>query len=420
MDSVDKLTAYPDLSDRLLRFDAPPCDIPAARAQDWLVALINATLGKTKKIEELFDQAAARRLLGADKTRKGLLGTIPMIGSHNLKFPNANVQLCALAEQVDGVSTAPLLHSRTIRRERYWSGAGNAANASYIRLLAQEALFDGQPSCLMLALAKQEGVLWEAARNLGWDDDEICRLCHGQLYQPLDRPVDRLAKQVLWPRQSGDYVAITPVLPFGLTRELHERLRLLRGDTWRIHTVSTRVGGTQPINAGPFNAERGGRYQHIRALPPRLGVRPEQSLAALSNNASLFRLCRRALLDVGRLQKPTGLGVIPESRHRSAHANAARELIEQVAAPLDELMLALAGLDDALQLAAVQHLPEAERRWLLAEPLSREQREWLAEQLCTVVLAIPKRAGRDKAILADADVAALTEACREYFGGARE
>ena len=267
------------LPDLLTRYDSPLLQIASGELRSYLIALINALFLKASKAEALFDEATVTQVLQDEKRQQALLGVAESaLGTHNLKYPNANVNQGAVFEQLPRAEASmpqPWVSSHSVVLTRTLGGAGNAAWAAEIRFLGAEFLLDGARVRMADVLAQQSGAVWEALHGLGLrqgDADKLAAVLAQRLHQPERGFLDRLSKQVFFPLCDAQDVVITPVQHFGLAREFHSRFfqRVSKDNPQqeRFQTRALKVGGANPINAGPYNAEIGGLYRHLLALPP--------------------------------------------------------------------------------------------------------------------------------------------------------
>lgn len=268
-----------NLPDLLTRYDAPLLRVASGELGLYLTALINALFLKANKSEALFDEATAKQVLQDEKRQQSLLGVAESaLGTHNLKYPNANVNQGAVFEQLPRAASPvaqPWVSSHSVALTRTLGGAGNAAWAAEIRFLGAEFLLEGERVRMAEVLAQRTGAVWKALHRLGLrqsDADKLGAVLAQRLGQPESGGVDRLSKQVFFPLRDADDVVITPVQHFGLAREFHSRFfqRVSKDNPQqeRFQTRALKVGGANPINAGPYNAEIGGLYRHLLAEVP--------------------------------------------------------------------------------------------------------------------------------------------------------
>ena len=268
-----------NLPDLLTRYDAPLLRVASGELGLYLTALINALFLKANKSEALFDEATAKQVLQDEKRQQSLLGVAESaLGTHNLKYPNANVNQGAVFEQLPRAASPvaqPWVSSHSVALTRTLGGAGNAAWAAEIRFLGAEFLLEGERVRMAEVLAQRTGAVWKALHCLGLrqsDADKLGAVLAQRLGQPESGGVDRLSKQVFFPLRDADDVVITPVQHFGLAREFHSRFfqRVSKDNSQqeRFQTRALKVGGANPINAGPYNAEIGGLYRHLLAEVP--------------------------------------------------------------------------------------------------------------------------------------------------------
>ncbi|OQX11168.1 MAG: hypothetical protein BWK73_18360 [Thiothrix lacustris] len=275
-----------NLPDLLTRYDSPLLQVASGELRQYLTALLNALFWKATKPEALFDESTAKQALQDEKRLQSLLGVAESaLGTHNLKYPNANVNQGAVFEQnlarEIGQNLQPWVSSRSVALTRTVGGAGNAAWAAEIRLLGTEFLLDGQRVRMADALAQREGTVWDTLLVLGLREGDAEKL-GGVLRQRLQQSdkgyLDRLSKQVFFPLRDGEDIVITPVQHFGLAREFHtrffQRVKKENPQQERFQTRALKVGGANPINAGPYNAEIAGLYRHLLAEVPPANRRP--------------------------------------------------------------------------------------------------------------------------------------------------
>ena len=175
----------------------------------------------------------------------------------------------------------------------------------------------------------------------------------GQLDQPIN---DELNKQMLWPadpRQTSDYICITPLYPSVLAHEVYQRITELRysdankqarDDRFKKTTghtnyvsladlASIQMGGTKPQNIGQLNSQQGGRNLLLPSIPPNFSSRGFKVSPGANSvfERNFVYLCREPL---ERLYE-----VIKSSRHtideRDSRKDAAFDLIEEILVYLD-------------------------------------------------------------------------------------
>lgn len=414
-----------ELPEQLTRFDSLPIPVDDFELHTCLVALINATVNKCKKNDEaLHDQSTAQAFLSDEKKLTTLRNTLAMVGTHNLKCPNANVQICTVMETElrHAPTDSPYIHSASIDCGRLTSGAGNAAYAGYFRLLAQEFSLNGKITSVFKALAHKETAVTGVLQRLGLSKDWLAELeqtaasCWAM--PDASRAPDRLLKQVIWPVGAGQDIVITPAPSFSLTRELHQRLKTRREDEelaqW-ITTKVTKVGGTQPINVGPFNAELGGLYRHLYADIPSVPTRKDRQRTRLQKHSkTLFTLAKQSPLDVTALLSP-GVANMPARSKRQWHNRVAASIIAQLMAPVSALhrQARTMTVDEKKELFG--HLPEHERAWLdgIAD---RDQVELLKESALKALRSAQFKRGQEQnPLLDDSDNKALTAALLNWL-----
>ncbi|WP_257266527.1 type I-F CRISPR-associated protein Csy1 [Endozoicomonas sp. ONNA2] len=417
-----------DLPEILTRFDRfPPPLIPPSGLFSFLIALINASMHKCKKNDTaLHDAETARAFLCNEKKLIILRNTIPMVGTHNLKCPNANVQSCTIVEpELEHLpDNSPYVHSASINCERLTSGSGNAAYAGYFRFLAQEFMFKEQVTSVFRALANRQDEITSSLLQLGlarcWLEslEDAATACWSM--PDASQAPDRFLKQVIWPMQHGnDDFVVVPVMAFGLTRELHQRLNQRRQDEQRPQLISirvTKVGGTQPINVGPYNAELGGWYQHLYAnIPPIPTQKAKEYIRLSKHSKSLFELARRReSLDISTLLHP-GVEGMPARIKRQRHANAAAMIIARLMAPVIKLRWQFTGMSDNEKTTLTGHLPDYQQAWL-AGTADRQQMELFREAALNLLKTTPFRDGKhDKPLLDNSDNQALTVALTQWL-----
>ncbi len=416
-----------ELPEQLTRFDTPPIPVADAELPTFLIALINATVNKCKKNDEaLHAGSTAQAFLGDEKKLTTLQNTITMVGTHNLKCPNANVQICTVMEAELGhaPTESPFIHSASIDCGRLTSGAGNAAYAGYFRFLAQEFSLNSQITSVFKALAHKETAVTDVLQKLGLSKNWLAELeqtaasCWAM--PDATRAPDRLLKQVIWPVGVGQDIVITPVASFSFTRELHQRLKSRREDEqlaqW-INTKITKVGGTQPINVGPFNAELGGLYRHLYADIPSAPSQQEKKRVRLQKHSkTLFALARQNPLDVTELLNP-GIAGMPARAKRQRHSRVAASIIAQLMAPLSALRQQTMTMTADEKKELFGHLPEHELAWLDGTA-DREQFELIKENALIALRSAQFKKGQEQnPLLDDSDNKALTLALLNWLEG---
>lgn len=417
-----------ELPEQLTRFDTPPIPVADAELPIFLIAQINTTVNKCKKNDDaLHSQSTAQAFLSDEKKLTTLRNTLAMVGTHNLKCPNANVQICTVMETELGhaPTNSPYIHSASIYCERLTSGAGNAAYAGYFRLLAQEFSLNGTITSVFKALAHKQTVITDVLQRLGLSREWLAELEQAAAscwaMPDASRAPDRLLKQVIWPVGDEQDIVITPVPSFGFTRELHQRLKSRREDeqlTQWITTKMTKVGGTQPINVGPFNAELGGLYRHLYADIPTVPTRKEKKRIRLQKHSkTLFTLVRQNPLDVTELLNP-GVPGMPARAKRMRHNRAAALIIAQLMAPISTLHRQAITMTADEKKELFGHLPEHERAWLEGTA-DRDQVELIKENALKALRSAQfKREQEQNPLLDDSDNKALTLALWNWLEGA--
>lgn len=308
----DNPKALPDI---LTRFDSPILTIDTNSLPTYLTTLINVLFNKSKKPEELQGKATAKEALQLPRRSKSLCGVAEnALGTHNLKYPNANVSQGGVFYQGEysSLKNDPYLSSDTTRLTRTIGGAGNAAWAAEIRFLSTEFMMGGARIRIADELARREGDVWQNLLALGLPEDtadDLASTLQQRLNEADKGSIDRLSKQVFFPVRGGEDIVITPVQSFGLTREFHTRMkqrshREAENPEWLVHR-SLKVGGANPINAGTYNAELGGLYRHLLAAAPAVkisnreayGQRLNQLLARIEKRGTVFPRAKQLDLD---------------------------------------------------------------------------------------------------------------------------
>ena len=411
----------------LIRFDrAPPFEIVSRDLGRFLVALVNGSVNKCKKNDDaLHDQRTVREFFSDEKKIKTLRSTLSMVGTHNLKCPNANVSTCVVVDPAlqHAADPQPYVHSASIECQRLISGSGNAGYAGYFRLLGQEFVLNGTPTSIIQSLAKGEGLVCQQLIELGLCETDLQNLhetasSHWCEPSGVTAP-DRFLKQVIWPGGEGEDIVITPVMPFGSTQELHKRLNQRRLDEQLpqlINTRVTKVGGTQPINVGPFNAELGGLYRHLYADIPKSVTREKKSGIRLKKySKSLFELVSGKSLDASVLLRPGTQGM-PDRAKRERHQQAAKVLVSRFMKPIDSWLRQWPMLDAAEKEQWAGHLPKAEQAWLNGDA-DREERDVIRQQAQRALDTAKFRDGESNTppLLDDSDNRALKKALEQWL-----
>ena len=416
-----------ELPEQLTRFDTSPISLDDTELPIFLIAHINASLNKCKKNDEaLHSQSTAQAFLSDEKKLTTLRNTLAMVGTHNLKCPNANVQICTVMEsELEHAPTkGPYIHSASIHCDRLTSGSGNAAYAGSFRFLAQEFSLNGKVTSVFKALAHKDTAVTDVLQELGLSKEwlEALEQTAASCWSMPDasKAPDRLLKQVIWPMAEEPDIVITPVSSFSLTRELHQRLKSRREDEelpqW-ITTKMTKVGGTQPINVGPFNAELGGLYRHLYADIPSVPTRKEKKRIRLQKHSkTLFALVGQRPLDVAELLNP-GLPGMPARTKRQRHNRVAAAIIAQLMAPLSALLHQNMTMTADEKKELFGHLPDHEQAWLDGSA-DRDQVELLKESALSALRnAQFKRGQEQNPLLDDSDNKALTHALWSWLEG---
>lgn len=432
-----------ELADLVSRFDkSPPLIISEDQLSQFIVVLINATVNKCKtNNERLHDHELAKEFLNNEKSLSTLLNAIELIGTHNLKCPNANISQGA-AVDVDlthhAVATMPYVHSASTNKARFVSGAGNASYAGYIRLLAQEFSMDGTIMSLVQCFAQGIDPVISSLKTLGlaehWCKNLHLKAQHYWYQSEGTPPVDRFAKQIFWPIRHNDGfqdILITPVVPFGFTRELHHRLNERRFNTKKddekakdaeekknqfFTVLDVKVGGANPINTGPFSAEIGGNYKHFIANMPMPASSEQQSKLWFQLKRckdSIFELSRQKPLDASALMHP-GPKDMPDRHRRSYHRQSAINLVSQLFLRILKVKEALFQLPVDEQIKKLSHLPEDEQAWLL-ETEAKSNLLSVKEKADQIIQKARYINGKESALLGDSDRKAMNNALNEWW-----
>ncbi|MCX4030214.1 hypothetical protein H0A36_17725 [Endozoicomonas sp. SM1973] len=432
-----------ELADLVSRFDkSPPPNITKIELTQFIVVLINATIYKCKKNNErLHDRELAKEFLCNEKSLDTLLSTIELVGTHNLKCPNASVSQGAAVDldlEHKAVATIPYVHSISTHTARLVSGAGNASNAGYIRLLAQEFCVDGALLSLVQCFAQGVEPVVSILKTLGLEEHWCEKLqLKAQQYwsQSKDsRPVDRFAKQVFWPIRDGDGfqdILITPVVPFGFTRELHHRLNERRFSNKKedgkavekeqkknqyFTVLDVKIGGSNPINTGPFSSEIGGKYKHFIAnmpMPVSSGQQSKLWFQLTCCKDSIFELSRRKPLDASALMNP-GSKDMPDRHRRAYHRQSAINLVSQLFHRILKVKEALHQLPVDEHIQKLSHLPDDEQAWLL-ETLAKNKLLSVKEKADQVMQEARYINGKEAAVLGDSDRKIMNHALNEWW-----
>jgi len=356
--------------DRLVRYDAPLLAIKTTELHTYLLQLINALFNKAKTEEALNSSENAQQALQLPKRLNTLAAVASdVLGTHNLKYPNAGVKQGGIFQQDQAHYDYPFVSSKTTQLTRTLGGAGNAAAAAEIRFLSTEFLLEQQRTGISAVLQAQTGAVWEHLLQLGLPEADAISLgkqLTQRTTQAETKPVDRLLKQVFFPRDHNEQhdIIITPILHFGLAREFHSRLKQRRNDSEWISTHNIKVGGANPINAGPHNAEIGGVYHHLAVTIPRQQHNPiQQLLANLEKHATIFPNAQTLMFDT-RIFKSSAIYQASNKESREEYQTDLFSIVQQ-------LLQAPLSLADWLQknthhTVSLHDLSELEQRFLQA------------------------------------------------------
>lgn len=349
-----------------------------------VIAVITAFL--KDRLEENYSHQSAREWISKRAREAWQIKEV----THVLKYthPDAKCDVRAFAQHLrspgnlKAVDTLVGTHSIDIKPNL--DAAGNAAALPVYGLLRQRV---GTESILDLA-GRNDEALKNAFDHFGNDSEFWIQAFASCAHLQEKKASHKLAKQVYWPLDGGEYHLLAPLFPTSL---VHGLWQTVREDRFSEEAKAARAarkagvahphgfreypdlaiqsfGGTKPQNISQLNSERYGENYLLRSLPPNWqspAIRPPATVNSVFDRIFSRRKRVRELLDILRAFLES---VVKENNVRIRNKRA-----ELTAYLCDEALLYAAELREAVetgQLAAgwtqdaACKLNRAEQCWL--------------------------------------------------------
>ena len=332
-------------------------------------ALAAEELELAEKRREIEQKHEVRAWLTDAASRAGQISLV----THALKFTHSDAKGSSIFS-AETAADAKTLSTATLAQPAI-DAVGNAAALDVARLLQTE--HDGDS--LVAALQRGDHSALEA---LAENPEQLTQWLAGfqQVFTDRQPSSHKLAKQIYFPTENGEYHLLSPLYSSSLAQALHQRINAVRfGDEakdirkarkdnlWHDqldisypNLAVQNMGGTKPQNISSLNSSRSGRSYLLSCAPPQwnsIEKPPQQHECIFRSNgevdyhtSDIVKSMRRFLLSVKKVQNN-------------------RDIRQQRLHYLDQLIDQL-----FFYVSSVQNLPSG---WSAESELKRAQQLWL-------------------------------------------
>ncbi|GKX47263.1 type I-F CRISPR-associated protein Csy1 [Pectobacterium carotovorum] len=332
-------------------------------------ALAAEELELAEKRREIEQKHEVRAWLTDAASRAGQISLV----THALKFTHSDAKGSSIFS-AETAADAKTLSTATLAQPAI-DAVGNAAALDVARLLQTE--HDGDS--LVAALQRGDHRALEA---LAENPEQLTQWLAGfqQVFTDRQPSSHKLAKQIYFPTENGEYHLLSPLYSSSLAQALHQRINAVRfGDEakdirkarkdnlWHDqldisypNLAVQNMGGTKPQNISSLNSSRSGRSYLLSCAPPQwnsIEKPPQQHECIFRSNgevdyhtSDIVKSMRRFLLSVKKVQNN-------------------RDIRQQRLHYLDQLIDQL-----FFYVSSVQNLPSG---WSAESELKRAQQLWL-------------------------------------------
>ncbi|GKW41402.1 type I-F CRISPR-associated protein Csy1 [Pectobacterium parvum] len=332
-------------------------------------ALAAEELELAEKRREIEQKHEVRAWLTDAASRAGQISLV----THALKFTHSDAKGSSIFS-AETAADAKTLSTATLAQPAI-DAVGNAAALDVARLLQTE--HDGDS--LVSALQRGDHRALEA---LAENPEQLTQWLAGfqQVFTDRQPSSHKLAKQIYFPTENGEYHLLSPLYSSSLAQALHQRINAVRfGDEakdirkarkdnlWHDqldisypNLAVQNMGGTKPQNISSLNSSRSGRSYLLSCAPPQwnsIEKPPQQHECIFRSNgevdyhtSDIVKSMRRFLLSVKKVQNN-------------------RDIRQQRLHYLDQLIDQL-----FFYVSSVQNLPSG---WSAESELKRAQQLWL-------------------------------------------
>lgn len=332
-------------------------------------ALAAEELELAEKRREIEQKHEVRAWLTDAASRAGQISLV----THALKFTHSDAKGSSIFS-AETAADAKTLSTATLAQPAI-DAVGNAAALDVARLLQTE--HDGDS----LVAALQRGD-YRALEALAENPEQLTQWLAGfqQVFTDRQPSSHKLAKQIYFPTENGEYHLLSPLYSSSLAQALHQRINAVRfgdeaKDIRKAHKDNLwhdqldisypnlavqNMGGTKPQNISSLNSSRSGRSYLLSCAPPQwnsIEKPPQQHECIFRSNgevdyhtSDIVKSMRRFLLSVKKVQNN-------------------RDIRQQRLHYLDQLIDQL-----FFYVSSVQNLPSG---WSAESELKRAQQLWL-------------------------------------------
>ncbi|WP_431891182.1 type I-F CRISPR-associated protein Csy1 [Pectobacterium colocasium] len=332
-------------------------------------ALAAEELDLAEKRREIEQKHEVRAWLSDAASRAGQISLV----THALKFTHSDAKGTSVFS-AETVTEAKTLSTATLAQPAI-DAVGNAAALDVAKLLQTQ--HDGDS--LVAALQRGDHRALEA---LAETPEQLAQWLAGfqQVFTDRQPSSHKLAKQIYFPTENGEYHLLSPLYSSSLAQALHQRINTVRfGDEAKAirqaqkanqwhdqlaisypYLAVQNMGGTKPQNISSLNSSRSGRSYLLSSAPPQwnsIEKPPQQNECIFRSNGEMdyhtgdiVKSMRRFLLSVKKVQNN-------------------RDIRQQRLRYLDQLIDQL-----FFYVASVQNLPSG---WSTESELKRAQQLWL-------------------------------------------
>ncbi|WP_233973104.1 type I-F CRISPR-associated protein Csy1 [Pectobacterium versatile] len=332
-------------------------------------ALAEEELELAEKRREIEQKHEVRAWLTDAASRAGQISLV----THALKFTHSDAKGSSIFS-AETATDAKTLSTATLAQPAI-DAVGNAAALDVAKLLQTEHEGDS----LVAALQRGDHSALEA---LAESPEQLAQWLAGfqQVFTDRQPSSHKLAKQIYFPTENGEYHLLSPLYSSSLAQALHQRINAVRfGDEakdirkarkdnlWHDqldisypNLAVQNMGGTKPQNISSLNSSRSGRSYLLSCAPPQwnsVEKPPQQHECIFRSNgeadyhtSDIVKSMRRFLLSVKKVQNN-------------------RDIRQQRLHYLDQLIDQL-----FFYVTSVQNLPSG---WSAKSELKRAQQLWL-------------------------------------------
>ena len=257
--AIDDLTKRNTLLKRAFNFATLPIAIDGFE-QEAIIILLNITI-KREKVSDVLSTSHAKQVLADSLHIEKCLSTLSYIQTHNLKYPDTRCR--GVIRVLDNIAYPNGFISVEGFRQFDWSH--NAADINRCLLFGASFVLNGDVTTLFNELAKENNKLSEILAELGMEPRIVSRItkyAEQLLSNEFPQSVENAhIKQVRIINPDKEYIAVTPVAPYLLQRDIHLACK-------QKAFKFTVINHAHPASIGGFTAACGGKVR-VLYYPPR-------------------------------------------------------------------------------------------------------------------------------------------------------